>query len=648
MKSVTLMSFNLTLEVNHLMRKKVSRRLWRGPAYLCRGSAYLCRLLAAMLLATVVLAGPVSQQQILAAAANQPIASESPLNQTGLDGDATPASPQPTPTPELGAAVVDYAPPPAGKPGFYIENGRFDILQPAPDYFATGSFLFWAWAALNPSPGKYNWDALDQWIQDSLDAGYQTVGLAIMTYTGRFVACPIQGVDMTPSWVLAGPDQVAGNSDDPLLVSNEPDARGPDKSPDCTNTGGPWYLLDYLNPWYNQQYEIFVKALAEHLLTHPHRANIAWVATGTGKDGENKPADDKDDPSLQAGGLDQSNWVGYVQHVMDVYTTAFYDGSGFPRIQVINQNAPFFLSPLERRDVANYAAVRNVGLSINNITADFNSVESCGSLNPNVKCTGIYDQARQYNGIAPIMLESYDYMMGTPNEFYWAMQRALDVKADYIRLSHFWTTQTNQVNLTTAEWASKYVGTGFKLGQQQPPTIWSTMREHKDPCYLNYAYLNPCNYWPTSGNYEFYLTQLNLPEYGGITIPVTDDGGPANPDRVRITGWDGGDSPVKNERWHTNYSPHSPEMLAAGLFQIASSGVQNQVDPGYVARRSDQATGHSKFIFDAADRYFTRQSDQSAFKVIITVTYLDHGNDQWLLVYDGVSGPNGSAPLRGQ
>jgi len=546
-----------------------------------------------------------------------------------------------TPIPDSVAPnSAELAVPPAGKPGFFIENGRFNILGPASDYYAVGSFSFWAWTQLNPGPGSYNWDLFDAWIEDSIAAGYEEVGLALMTFTGRGVRCPFQGVDMSPSWVLAGPDGVRGNDDDPIILSDVPDTR------DCDGDGnpddGPWYLLDYTDPYYQQQYRIFIHALAQHLLNHPRRDKISWIATGVGKDGENKPVDVVDKPALQAAGIDQVTWMQYVQDVIDMYIEAFYDGSGFPRIQVVTQNAPFYLSPSERRDIASYAASKRVGLSINGITADFNSAESCDSPNPNTKCLGIYDQARQYSSVVPIMFESYDYMMRTRNEFYWAMAHALDLKADYIRLSSFWDDQDNPDNRTVAEWVAKYLGKGFEFGEEEPPSIWSRLREHKNPCFLTYAYIDNCNYWPPTGNYEFYLTQLHLPQHAGVTIPVTDDGGPLNPDRVRMTGWDHSESPVKDLPWHTNYEPHDPPLLEAGLFDPSGAvGTQNQVDPGYVTRRSDQASGNFRFIFDAADRYFARSQPpaESTFKVIITVTYYDYGDDQWLLVYDGVNGP---------
>ncbi|RME81303.1 MAG: hypothetical protein D6775_13950, partial [Caldilineae bacterium] len=555
--------------------------------------------------------------------------------QAGSGPEATPAvAPQ-----EPESVNRTIAPP--GAPGFYIGNGRNTTPLPAADYFAAGSFTFWSWRELEPGRGHYNWGFLDQWIQDQVDAGYQGVGIAVYTYIGRYTPCPAQGVDVTPAWVLAGQDGVRGTSDDPVLVSDQPDGRD---GPGCTNFGGDWYLLDYEHPWYRNNYRDFILALGEHLTNSPLRDHIAWVATGIGKDGENRAADNRngvarDEDFLNSQGLTVDDWITYARDVIDWNRQAFYDGSGFPRIQVVTQNAPFYLSTTSRRAIAQYAASKRVGVSINGMTSDFQGTELCDSTDPNLWCTGMYDQARLYNDTVPVMFESYRYMMGTVNEFYWSMARALDLKGDYLRLSDFWGDGiTNEENLTIAEWASQYFGKGFEFGEERPPSIWSRMREHRDPCPLYYVSgLPSCNWWPTNGNYEFYLTQLHLPEQGGVTIPVTDD------PRIRITGWDHSQSTVVDKPWHYNTNPYDANLAAAGLFHPVNPdyGIQIEADPGFVARRSDQANGQSKFIFDAADAYFARSQPpaESTFKVIITVTYLDVGNDQWLLIYDSVSGP---------
>jgi hypothetical protein len=116
-------------------------------------------------------------------------------------------------------------------------------------------------------------------------------------------------------------------------------------------------------------------------------------------------------------------------------------------------------------------------------------------------------------------------------------------------------------------------------------------------------------------------------------------------DDPRIT-WTGSNSTQEyQQRWHKNTDPYDQKLYNAGLYQLnrPDNGVQKQVDPGWVARRTDQATGQVRFLFDAADRYFDH-SKNSSFKAIVTVTYLDTGNDKWFLQYDSIEGPKPATP----
>ena len=163
---------------------------------------------------------------------------------------------------------------------------------------------------------------------DAVANGYDSIGIALMTYTGRAAPCPIQGADMTPYFVRVGPDGSLGTADDVVIIAGDSDKRN---STGCTNYGGPWYLIDYQNDYYQQQYAIFIQALADHLLNHPQRDRIGWVAIGTGKDGENRAADDRtggvtalDETFLETNGyLNQAQWVQYVKDVIDNHQSAF-------------------------------------------------------------------------------------------------------------------------------------------------------------------------------------------------------------------------------------------------------------------------------------------------------------------------------------
>ncbi|NOZ72564.1 MAG: hypothetical protein GXP38_11755 [Chloroflexi bacterium] len=564
-------------------------------------------------------------------------ANQNNLNSAASLNDSSPS------TPVVQPEGTDWTFPPAGPRGFYIEastDPTRDPIDPAP-HSAVGAFFFLAWSQLEYGNNNYDWNKLDNLIQKQLDAGYEAVGLAFYTYTGRQgVSCPEQGVSHTmPDFVLRGADGVDNTGDEPVLVSSDPDRR-------IGCEGGDWLLLDYMHPYYRAQYSEFIHALADHLLNSPYRSKIAWIATGVGMDGENRAADNRDTVGrdedylfspISSGGAGWTlyDWEGYVKWVIDEYTDAFYDGSGFPRIQVITQNSPHpgvNGGPLTRRAIAQYAATNRVGITVNNMRSDFNTVEKCDHPDPNKWCTGMYDQARQYNDTIPIGFESYGYMMNTENEFYWSVARSFDFPGDYFRLSSFWDYADSENRRLVAQWAKKYFGTGFRPGESEPPSIWSMMREHRNPCISGGMYTDPCTDWPHNGNYEFNLTQLHLSDQGGVTIPVTDD------PRIHNTGWPG----VMDKPWYYNPDPFSQALYDAGLLKYyGDRGNQIDLDPGMVARRSDQASGNYRFIFDAADAYFTRSGApaESTFKVIINVTYLDYGTDQWSLIYDSVTGP---------
>ena len=525
---------------------------------------------------------------------------------------------------------------PSGVPtGFYIANNQWNMLNPDA-YSGVGAFQFWSWSSLNPAPELYRFDKLDGYIQSALDAGYQGVGIAITTYNGRtaqYYDCTgefNQGYAQTPYFVRWGPDGVEGTEDDPVVIADEPDTR------DCDGDGvrDPWLLPKYTDPYYLQQYQKFVDAMAQHMLNSPYRDHIAWVGIGTGKDGENIPVNNSDDESLLRE-ISVDDWVGFVENVIDIYHDAFAAGAGKPQISLLTQNAPFYRSTEERRDIASYANSRDVGVSVNNITSDFDNTEGSGAH------TGIFDQIRLYGDNIPVALESYGYMMATENEFYWSMARAIDLKPDFIRLSSFWNDYDTPDNRTIAQWAARYLGKGFAGGRDRPPSVWSRMREHRNPYYLPYV-SDPllAYYYPTLGNYEYFLKQDHEAP-GGVTIPVTDDtryqasdhyfGMKSNPD-------------VRSQPWHYNAHGYDSILNSAGLYHVESARpggapVQTNVDPGWTARRSDQATGNFGFFFDVDDRYLSPPANPSQpHEIRITVTYLDHGHDRWRLMYDSISG----------
>jgi hypothetical protein len=511
-------------------------------------------------------------------------------------------------------------------PGFYIENGT-SPLSPASKYHTDGSYRFWAWSQLQSGPDTFTFNTLDSWINQQLNAGYGVFGIAMYTYTSRYVSCDYPDAIFIPEFVQDGPDGIHGNADDPIIRASNNDTRNCDG--DGNNDNDPWYLIDYDDPYYLEQYQLFVEALADYIANHPDGYRFKWIATGSGKDGETKAVDSKD---IDDADLTSEQWIATVNQITDFYIQAFSDQPGNPGMQVLIQNAPFHKNSYERRDTGAHAASVGAGPSINQITADFDSTHSCANSNPDLNCTGMWDPTRLYSDTVPIAFESYSYMMGTENEFYWSMARALDAHADIIRLSSFWTDSDNDTpNFhTIAEWAAKYIGAGMQQGEDIPPSIWSRAREHRRPCFVHYTGSFDCNYYPPVGNAEFYLIQLHTVS-GGTTTPVTDD------DRITYMGWSG----VSDKPWHYNETPVDATVQAVGLFNPSSEGghVQLEVDPAYSIRRSDQAGGNYGFFYDADDRYISPDvALHGVNEVIVTITYLDTGNDHWRLKYDGVNG----------
>ncbi len=543
---------------------------------------------------------------------------------TRLSGTPPPSNPEPDAVTAPDRTTISEP-----GPGLYIASGSWSPFPNPGDYSAIGAYNFFHWSKFNPSDGVYDWGDLDYWIDQQIDAGYQTLGMAMVTYTNRYASCPDQGVDATPKWVQSGPDGVFGNGDDTVFVASDPDTRN------CDGDGvdDPWYLLDYRNSYFNQKYRDFIHALAAHLANHPQGYRFKWIAIATGKDGENTPSNNQDDDDYQNRGMYQQEWIDWVNSISDMYRDAFADANGNYDIQVLTQNAPFYLSSWERRDIADYAAGQGVGVSINAITADFNFTNACSSTSTYTHCSGMWDQAYLHNDTVPIGFEGYGYMTGTENEFYWEMSRSLDARADYIRLSSFWNYSGMDTanNRTIAEWAAKYLGTGLLSGQKTPPSIWSRAWEHRRPCFYNYAGQEDCDYYPPVGNSEFFLTQLHSVG-NGTTIPVTDD------NRVTGMGWSG----VDDQPWHYNSNPYDANVNGAGLYHLNSNGsqIQIEVDPGWSTRRTDQVSDNFVFFYAADDRYVSPATgiDGEHNTVIITITYLDHGTDTWRLIYDGGDG----------
>ena len=339
-------------------------------------------------------------------------------------------------------SMPERAVPPAGPTGFYISNGITREPADPEIYSAAGSYRIWSWSKLHYGRNAYNWTELDNWVQRQLDAGYESVAFAVNVFDSRYSdisaqACVKQGVEVMPEFVVNGPDNIFGTPDDSVIVAGEP------RNFDCDGNGvldDPWYLPDYTDRHFINSYKEFIAAMADHIRNSFYHDKVGWVATGVGQYGENKAADNRSGVGYDAnflynnGHLSDNEWLDYATEIIEAYQDAFS-----PDYTVMIQNAPIYRTPVNRRFLANWAASRGIGISVNQLVSDTMSDRKCD--NPDEYCLGMYDQSWEYRNIVPTSFEAYGFLMPTANEFYLSMARALHYKADYVRMETFWFSQ---------------------------------------------------------------------------------------------------------------------------------------------------------------------------------------------------------------
>ncbi len=91
---------------------------------------------------------------------------------------------------------------PDAVPGAYYMDYGYNVLNPA-QFPVDGSIRFWTWSALNPTPGVYDWAAMDNWLAERKALGLKT-GMLLTTYDG----VPAGDIRSTPDYVIEIPDAV--------------------------------------------------------------------------------------------------------------------------------------------------------------------------------------------------------------------------------------------------------------------------------------------------------------------------------------------------------------------------------------------------------------------------------------------------------
>jgi hypothetical protein len=82
----------------------------------------------------------------------------------------------PTPAPEPDS--IEFVTPPGGPPAFYIIGGTWHP-RPGHPYHADGVYQFFNWSTFNSAPAQYNWYPLERTVQQNMQQGYTSIGIAI-------------------------------------------------------------------------------------------------------------------------------------------------------------------------------------------------------------------------------------------------------------------------------------------------------------------------------------------------------------------------------------------------------------------------------------------------------------------------------------
>ena len=353
--------------------------------------------------------------------------------------------------------------------------------------YLRGTHRVWGWFELNPAPGVYRWDMVEDWVERAVSGG-KPVGLGVNTYDGV-----LDGGDRTPRWVYR---------------------RFPSAQLTCPDG---WTFPKFWDEDWQRAFEDFIAAFAARYDGDPR---IAWVEISVGVYGETAPISFTQQwyrtNCLEPAGLDSVLWEQTVKDITDIYTRHFH------RTPLFLQMFPKYVRWRERREFTNYAAAQGVGLKSNGLraeegTADFGPCPDDGSGYWSDCEAGIVQLMRKWGDHVPIAWEGDPRYFRPPNipvdpehpewAVYWQILNALDKHSDYILYNE--TLAQNPALAPLYEWANAYLGRTV----YDTPSVWVALRETA----------LPEAYHPQRGNYTFWLYQ-NDQAPGGRSVPVWDVG----------------------------------------------------------------------------------------------------------------------------
>lgn len=524
--------------------------------------------------------------------------------------------------------------------GLYVQfDGNHSGITQANGYPVVGGHQRYQWKDVNPADGVYNFASLGRWITDQAADG-KKVGIEWTFYNGRPLregATAGTGIQI-PDWVLAKYPSI--------------------KVRNTCYSSPEWYVVDYRVPGLLTEYRKLINAFADYLNNTNNFDNpvvklastVAWIGIGVGAYGETQPVPDGggtgtygynawDDafyrgasPCTSAAtrmpdrsgagevGLAATDWLDmWVKPVTDAYHQAFYNPSrpNLSHVKLYQASiAPTYRYSWERQVVGEYSTLKSppVGLKTAGLLPDHGHAVG----NPSAEGTGNlhYDLMIKYGEVpdVPMGWESYNIWLRNETELYWGSLVTLDKHADMLLYEA--GNLDSEAKREVMRWATRYLG----VSKSTTPSIWVAMRD-TGLCYTpgnNSVCATPqqgkvYDYTPELANHNFWLLQDDNVA-GGRTRLVT-------------------------YRTQAELAAAWPNGLARTDIQTQYTGLSVYKEKeGWIARRTDQATGNPYMFFKADDGYLAPGYSNP---VTITVTYFDGGSDKWRLRYDDVGRTSG-------
>ncbi|MDH7486744.1 MAG: DNRLRE domain-containing protein, partial [Anaerolineae bacterium] len=496
-------------------------------------------------------------------------------------GFSAPSSPPRAQTSHAMAAPARRLPD-APYPGVYAFNDKVH-LDPTV-YPVYGGHKLFQWYAVEPwADDEYRWGVIEDWIVADNALG-KPVGIGINSYDGTGA-----GGDLTPPWVYeAAPDAE-------LLCHQE------------------WPIPKYWHPAWLAAWADLIRDFGARYDGDPR---LAWVVISTGMYGENWPASDYwHGDCLEEAGLTSELWLETMKRIVDIYAAAF------PHTTLLLQFAPYYKSPIERREITAYAAGKGIGLKHNGLWPDTNGAV-VDDPSKSYYQAGQYDPFFLWGDQVPTGWEGQEYQLTGDVGTLWGIYNGLNKHPDYLLLGEEITT--NPSRRPMIEFAQTYLGRTI----EDTPAVWVALREH-DPNWQGQA-----EWFPQRGNYDFWLYQLDdapggrtVPEWGVSAYPegrwtrrtdqsrgqrymvfdVDDayfyDGGDGSGARVNVTYYDQGWG-----SWRLQYDAFDDPYRTAGVVQKTNSG--RWLTASFTladARFADRQAGGGDFRLDClgdGDEYF--------------------------------------------